>query len=60
MPGPKGVITVECRFKQAYYYEQDCITQAAALVSPCAPDDPSHDTGRPLVEEAAKAAAALD
>jgi hypothetical protein len=60
MPGPKGVITVECSFKQAYYYEQDHVTQAAALVSPCAPDGPSCDTRRAPVEEAAKAAAALN
>ena len=34
MPGPKGVITVEGSFEQAYYYEQDCIAQAATLVTP--------------------------
>jgi len=34
MPGPKGVITVESSFQQAYYYEQDCITQVAMLIAP--------------------------
>jgi hypothetical protein len=34
MHDPKGVITVEGSFEQAYYYEQDCITQVAALVAP--------------------------
>ena len=28
MPGPKGIITIEGSFEQAYYCEQDCITQA--------------------------------
>jgi len=51
MPGPKGVITVKCSFEQAYYYEQDCITQAAALIAPCAPNGPGHDTERALTEE---------
>ena len=34
MPRPKGVITVEGSFEQAYYYEQDYIAQAAALATP--------------------------
>ena len=60
MPSPKGVITIEGSFEQAYYCEQDCITQAAALITPCAPDGPGHDTGRVSVKEPTKAAAALD
>jgi hypothetical protein len=32
MPGPK-VITVEGSFEQAYYYEQDCVTQVATLIT---------------------------
>ena len=60
MPGPKGVITIEGSFEEAYYYEQDCVTQAAMLVAPCALDGPGHDMGRALVEAAAKAAAVLD
>jgi hypothetical protein len=31
MLGPNGVITVESSFEQAYYYEQDCVAQAATL-----------------------------
>ncbi|XP_066384751.1 uncharacterized protein [Miscanthus floridulus] len=34
MPGPKGVITVEGSFEEAYYYEQDCIAQAVMLIAP--------------------------
>jgi hypothetical protein len=34
MLGLKGVITVEGSFEQAYYCEQDCIAQAATLVTP--------------------------
>ncbi|XP_066374749.1 uncharacterized protein [Miscanthus floridulus] len=60
MPSAKGVITVEGSFKQAYYYEQECATQAAMLVAPCALDSPSHDARRALVEEASKTAAVLD
>jgi hypothetical protein len=60
MLGPKGVITVEGSFKQAYYCEQDCIAQATALIAPCDPNSSGHDAGRAPVEEAAKAAAALD
>jgi hypothetical protein len=60
MPGPKGVITFKGSFEQAYYYEQDCVTQAATLVAPYAPDGPGHDTKRALVEEATKAAVVLD
>ena len=46
MPSSKGVITIEGCFKQAYYYEEDCIAQAAALITPYAPDGPGHDIGR--------------
>ena len=60
MPDPKGVITVEGSFEQAYYYEQDCVTQVAALVAPYAPDGPDHNVGRALVEEATKMVAVLD
>jgi hypothetical protein len=56
----KGVITIEGSFKQAHYCEQDYVAQAATLVTPYAPNSPSHDAGRALVEEAAKAAAVLD
>ena len=34
MPGPKGVITVEGSFEQAYYCNLDYIT-------PCSPNGPS-------------------
>ena len=60
MPGSKGVITVEGSFEQAYYYEQDCVTQVATLIAPCAPDGPSRDVGRVPAEEATKTAAVLD
>ena len=60
MPGSKRVITVEGSFEQVYYYEQDCIAQVAALITPCAPDGLGHDIKGALVEEAAKAAAVLD
>ena len=60
MPSPKGVITIEGSFEQAYYYEQDCITQVTTLVIPCAPDGPAHDVGRAPAEGVAKAAAVLD
>ena len=60
MPSLKGVIIVEGSFKQAYYSEQDCITQAVVLVAPCAPDGPSRDVGRVPAEEATKTAAVLD
>jgi hypothetical protein len=60
MPGPKGVITVKGSFKQAYYYEQDCVAQATALVTPCDPNGSGHDARRAPMEEAAKVAAALD
>jgi hypothetical protein len=54
MPSPNRVITVEGSFEQAYYYEQDCITQAATLVASCALDSPGRDAGRAPVEEATK------
>jgi hypothetical protein len=60
MPGPKGVITIKGSFEQAYYCEQDCITQAATLVAPCAPNSPSHDTGKVSAKEATKAAVVPD
>jgi hypothetical protein len=60
MFGLKGVITIEGNFKQAYYCKQDCIAQAAVLITPCDPDGSGHDVGRAPVEEAAKAAATLD
>ena len=60
MLGPKGVITVEASFKQAYYCEQDYVTQAAALVAPCALDGLDHDVERAPTEEATKAVVVLD
>ncbi|XP_066361165.1 uncharacterized protein [Miscanthus floridulus] len=36
MPDPKGVITVEGSFKQAYYYEQDYVAQVTTLIAPYA------------------------
>jgi hypothetical protein len=60
MPGPKGVITVEGSFEQAYYYWQDYVTQAAMLIAPYAPDGPDRDTGRAPVEEVTKATVVLD
>jgi hypothetical protein len=59
MPSPKGVITVEGSFEQAYNYEQSCIAQAATLVTPCAPDGPGHDVGRASAEGVATTAAAV-
>jgi hypothetical protein len=60
MPGPKGVIIIEGSFEQAYYYEQDCVMQTAAQITPCAPDSPGHDIGRAPPKEATKAAVVLD
>jgi hypothetical protein len=34
MFGPKGVITIEGIFEQAYYCEQDCVAQVATLITP--------------------------
>ena len=34
MLGPNGVITIKGSFEQAYYYEQDCVAQVAALTTP--------------------------
>jgi hypothetical protein len=59
MTSPKGVITVEGSFEQAYYCEQDCIAQEAALIAPCAPNGPGCDTRRAPTKEAAKAVAVL-
>jgi hypothetical protein len=52
MPRPNGVITIEGSFEQAYYYMQDCIAQATALITPCGPYGSGHDTGRALAKEA--------
>jgi hypothetical protein len=60
MPGPEGVITVVDSFEQAYYCKQDCVAQAATLITPYALDGPGRDTGRALVKEAAKAAVMLN
>jgi hypothetical protein len=60
MPSLKGVITVEGSFEQAYYYEQDYVTQVTALIAPCTLDGLSHDARTALVEEVAKTAAVLD
>jgi hypothetical protein len=60
MPGPKGVNTIKGSFEQAYYCEQDCVVQAAALVAPCARDGSGHDKEGAPVEEATKVAAVLD
>ena len=46
MPVLQWVITVEGNFEQAYYYEQNCVTQAAALITPYTPDGPVHNVGR--------------
>ena len=54
------IITVKGSFQQAYYYEQECITQAATLIASCAPNCPSYDAERPLVEETTKAVAVLN
>ncbi|XP_066373685.1 uncharacterized protein [Miscanthus floridulus] len=60
MPDLKGVITIEGSFEQACYCKQDCITLAAMLVTPCAPDGPGYDVGRAPMEEASKMVAVLD
>ena len=60
MPSTKGVITIEGSFEQAYYCEQDCVTQAAMLVSPCALNGPDHDAGRALAEEVPKTTVMLE
>jgi len=60
MPGPKGVIMVEGSFKQAYYCEQECVTQATVLVGPCAPDGLGRDMGRAPMKEATKAPGGSD
>ncbi|XP_066351397.1 uncharacterized protein [Miscanthus floridulus] len=60
MPGLKWVITVEGSFEQAFYCEQDCVSQAVALVAPYAPNGPDHNARRAPVEEATKMAAVLD
>ena len=60
MPSPKGVITIEGSFEQAYYCEQDCITQVATLIAPCAPDGSGRDAGRAPIEEATKMMVVLD
>jgi hypothetical protein len=60
MPGPKGVITVEGSFEQAYYIKQDYVAQATTLITPYAPDGHGRNTERASVEEAAKTVAVLD
>ena len=60
MPGPKGVITVEGSFKQAYYCEQDYITQAAALSIPYDPNGSDRDTGRTVAKKGTKATVTHD
>ncbi|XP_066319289.1 uncharacterized protein [Miscanthus floridulus] len=60
MFGPKGVITVEGIFEEAYYHEQDYVTQVVVLITPYAPDGPIRDTGRMPVEEATKAVVVLN
>jgi hypothetical protein len=52
MPDPKGVITVVGSFKHAYYCEQGCVSQAATLVAPYAPDGLGRDAGGAPVEAA--------
>ena len=46
MPDPNGVITVEGSFEQAYYCEQDYVTQADTLFAPYGPAGSSRDTRR--------------
>ena len=60
MHGPKGVITIEGSFEQPYYYEQDCVAQAAMLITPYSPDCPGYDAGLASVEEASKMVVVLD
>jgi hypothetical protein len=59
MPSPKGVITIEGSYEQAYYCEQDYVAQATTHVTPCGPDGPGRDARRMLAEGATKAAAVL-
>jgi hypothetical protein len=37
MPDPKGVITVEGSFEQAYYYKLDYVAQVIVLITPVLP-----------------------
>jgi len=60
MPSPKGDITIEGSFEQAYYCEQDHITQAATLMAPCALDSPGRDIGRALAKKVAKVVVVLN
>jgi hypothetical protein len=60
MPGPNGVIIVEGSFEQAYYCEQYCIAQAAALSTPYGPAGSGRDTGRALTKGGIKLMAMLD
>ena len=60
MPSTKRVITVEGSFKQAYYCEQDCIAQAATLITPCAPKGSGHNIEGAPVEEETKVVVVLD
>ena len=60
MPNPKGVMTIKGSFEKAYYCEQDCVAQAATLVTPCDPNGFGRDVGRVPAEEATKTVATLD
>ena len=60
MPGPNGIIIIEGSFEQAYYCEQDCITQATTLSTPYGSYGSDHDTGKASAKEGTKAATALD
>ena len=46
MPGPKGAITVEGSFEQAYYCDQDYVAQEAMLSSSCGPFGSDRGAGR--------------
>ncbi|XP_066334384.1 uncharacterized protein [Miscanthus floridulus] len=53
-------ILVEGSFEQAYYCEQDYITQAATLFAPYGLTDSSHDIGKAPAKEGTKTVAAPD
>ena len=48
------------RQQQAYYCEQDYVTQAAALSAPCGPVGSNRDTGRTLAKKGTKATVTHD
>jgi hypothetical protein len=54
IPSPNGVITVKGNFRQAYYCEQDCIAQAAALSASYDPADSGCNTRRAPMKEGTK------